>query len=90
MSTTQATQTSGPSPKPTGHSAMVIFGAGGDLTKRKLLPALYNLRRDGLLPDTFAVVGLGARDFNHQQFRELQSGEIKKHVTGDFDEATWE
>ncbi|MEO6202838.1 MAG: glucose-6-phosphate dehydrogenase, partial [Nitrospirales bacterium] len=38
---------------------IVIFGASGDLTKRKLLPALYNLLLDGLIPDNFAVLGLG-------------------------------
>ena len=36
---------------------MVIFGASGDLTKRKLIPALYNLARSGYLPEDFAVVG---------------------------------
>ncbi len=36
---------------------MVIFGASGDLTKRKLLPALYHLEQSGLLPDKFAIVG---------------------------------
>ena len=40
---------------------MVIFGASGDLTKRLLVPALYNLACDGLLSDTFAVVGVGRR-----------------------------
>src|SRR5262249_30272519 len=42
--------------------AMVIFGASGDLTKRKLLPALYSLARDRLLPRGFAVVGFARRD----------------------------
>ena len=41
--------------RPAPPGAMVIFGATGDLTKRKLLPALYNLVVDGLLPDEFAV-----------------------------------
>ena len=46
---------------------LVIFGAAGDLTKRLLMPALYNLRRAGLLPENFAVVGRplrGAADVN--------------------------
>jgi glucose-6-phosphate 1-dehydrogenase len=43
---------------PPGPCAMVIFGAGGDLTKRLLVPALYNLARTGLLPDKFALVGV--------------------------------
>ncbi len=48
--------------KPPGPCAMVIFGAGGDLTKRLLVPALYNLGRTGLLPEQFAIVGVDAVD----------------------------
>src|SRR5437870_4087734 len=40
---------------------LVIFGAAGDLAWRKLLPAIYNLNRDGVLPSNFAVVGFGLR-----------------------------
>jgi glucose-6-phosphate 1-dehydrogenase len=43
-----------------GPCAMVIFGAGGDLTHRLLIPALYNLKRSGLLPEHFAIVGASA------------------------------
>ena len=46
---------------PPGPCAMVIFGAGGDLTKRLLFPALYNLARTKLLPENFAIVGVGHR-----------------------------
>jgi glucose-6-phosphate 1-dehydrogenase len=46
--------------KPCGPAIMVIFGAGGDLTKRLLVPALYNLGHTGLLPDNFAIVGVDA------------------------------
>ena len=49
---------------------MVIFGATGDLTARKLLPALYNLARDGQLPSHFACVGFARREKSHVQFRE--------------------
>ena len=42
--------------------AMVIFGASGDLTKRKLVPALYTLARERLLPAGFAIVGMARRD----------------------------
>ena len=42
----------------TGPAAVVIFGAAGDLTRRKLVPALYNLAQHGLLPDEFAIVGV--------------------------------
>jgi glucose-6-phosphate 1-dehydrogenase len=49
--------------------AIVIFGATGDLTRRKLVPSLYGLAADGLLPDRFAVVGVGRRDESADAFR---------------------
>lgn len=56
---------------------IVIFGATGDLTGRKLAPALYNLGREGMLPANFATVGFARRDKTHEQFRE----EVKKDVS---------
>jgi len=50
--------------------AVVIFGASGDLTKRKLVPALYALAHDGLLPDRFVAVGIARREKSHQVFRD--------------------
>src|SRR6187200_46821 len=49
--------------------AMVIFGASGDLTKRKLIPALHNLRRARLLTDDFAVVGVARQSLTDDEFR---------------------
>lgn len=49
---------------------LVIFGATGDLTARKLVPALYNLAKDGQLPAQFACVGFARRPKTHDQFRE--------------------
>ena len=46
-----------PKPRPGDPCILVIFGAAGDLTKRLLLPALYNLRRARLLPEQFALIG---------------------------------
>ncbi len=48
---------------------MVIFGASGDLTKRKLIPALFNLRRGGLLPDQFAVLGVARQELTDEELR---------------------
>jgi glucose-6-phosphate 1-dehydrogenase len=50
--------------------ALVIFGATGDLTRRKLLPAVFRLWKDGLLPQGFAVVGFGREEMPDEQFRE--------------------
>ncbi|MEW6543366.1 MAG: glucose-6-phosphate dehydrogenase [Nitrospirota bacterium] len=50
---------------------IVIFGGSGDLARRRLLPALYNLLLDGLLPSNFAVLGLGRKSLTDQDFRAI-------------------
>ena len=72
-----------------GPSAMVIFGAAGDLTRRKLVPALYNLARSGLLPDEFAVVGFANRKWSHEHFREHLDRDSRVHVPGTLDPKIW-
>ncbi|MCU1322355.1 MAG: glucose-6-phosphate 1-dehydrogenase [Acidobacteriaceae bacterium] len=56
---------------------VVIFGASGDLTKRKLLPALYHLEQSGLLPKDFTVVGVARRDLSTTFAPDMQDGIIK-------------
>lgn len=56
---------------------VVIFGASGDLTKRKLLPALYHLEQAGLLPAEFAVVGVARRPLKDEFVNDMQDGIIK-------------
>src|SRR5260221_8638635 len=56
--------------KVAGPCVMVLFGASGDLTKRKLVPALYHLVKAKLLPKTFAVVGVAFDDLTREQFRD--------------------
>ena len=70
--------------------AMVIFGAGGDLTKRKLFPALYNLAKGKLLPQEFAIVGVSREQFSTDDFRQRTSQEIRQYLTGDVDPASWD
>jgi glucose-6-phosphate 1-dehydrogenase len=69
---------------------MVIFGASGDLTKRKLIPALYNLAREHLLPQEFAVVGIARRSMDHETFREKLTQDIKEFATGPIDPHLWD
>ena len=70
---------------------LVIVGASGDLTKRLLMPALYNLACDGLLPDDFAVVGMARGDMNTESFRAQQREEIARfHTRRSFDEQRWQ
>ncbi len=68
--------------KPGDPCTMVIFGAAGDLTRRKLLPALYNLATDNLLSREFAIVGLAREQMSTEQFREKFTQDIKQFATG--------
>jgi glucose-6-phosphate 1-dehydrogenase len=69
---------------------MVIFGASGDLTKRKLIPALYNLARDNLLSRQFAVVGTSRSPMTNEDFRAKLTQEIKEFATAPLDPDLWE
>ncbi|MDP9246895.1 MAG: glucose-6-phosphate dehydrogenase [Candidatus Dormibacteraeota bacterium] len=70
---------------------MVIFGATGDLSQRKLLPALYNLARNRLLPAGFMLIGAAIDDLTEEQFRKKASESIKAHSrTQPVDEETLE
>ncbi len=59
---------------------MVIFGASGDLTTRKLLPALYNLGRAGLLPNEFAILGFAKDEFAEDAYRKLVRDNIHQYA----------
>jgi glucose-6-phosphate 1-dehydrogenase len=75
--------------RPAPPCTVVIFGAAGDLTKRKLLPALYNLKVAGLLPREFAIVGVARREQTHVHFRKEQTQSIREFATTRVDEALW-
>ena len=80
----------------TGHECpgdpctIVIFGASGDLTKRKLLPALYNLKALKLLPENFAVIGVAVSDSNDELFRTQITSDIQQFATRPVDQAEWD
>jgi glucose-6-phosphate 1-dehydrogenase len=63
--------------KPENH-ILVIFGASGDLTFRKLIPAVYNLHKQNLLPEKFAVLGASRTEFSDDKFREKMKDGINK------------
>ncbi len=81
---------SGTHERPADPCVFVIFGASGDLTKRLLMPAIYNLACDGLLPQNFAIVGTAKTDLNHESFREQMSKDIRQFTTRDFDNKVWD
>jgi len=64
---------------------MVIFGAAGDLTRRKLFPALYNLAKAELLSRELAVVGLSRRPMSTEDFRKKVAEDLKEYATGEVD-----
>ncbi|HEY3209024.1 MAG TPA: glucose-6-phosphate dehydrogenase [Actinomycetota bacterium] len=64
--------------KPADPQAVVIFGASGDLTKRKLLPAFYHLFVEGLLPEGFAIVGYARSQMTDEEFRERARSSIEE------------
>src|ERR1700747_2079261 len=68
---------------------MVIFGATGDLTKRKLIPAICNLEQDNLLPEQFAIVGFAGNDYTTDSFRKMLTEEIPKYAPAPVDPKFW-
>jgi glucose-6-phosphate 1-dehydrogenase len=62
----------------TGPFLGVIFGANGDLTKRKLIPALFSLARDGLLSRDFAILGVSLKEMTDQQYREKVASDMQE------------
>jgi glucose-6-phosphate 1-dehydrogenase len=78
-------------PLPTGDSCvLIIFGASGDLTKRKLIPGLYNLACVGCMNPQFEVLGIGRTPMSSEEFRK-KTGEAaaKSKDTRDFSESGW-
>jgi glucose-6-phosphate 1-dehydrogenase len=69
---------------------LVVFGASGDLARRKLFPALYDLAYEGLLPERYAIVGTGGRHLDDAEFRERARGGVEEFSRHRLDEARWE
>jgi glucose-6-phosphate 1-dehydrogenase len=69
--------------------ALTIFGASGDLTQRKLFPALYSLALRNLLPEQFAVVGVARTPMSTDEFREQMEEAVKEHCRDEFRPDVW-
>ena len=70
---------------------LTIFGASGDLTKRKLIPALYNLALESRLPERFAVAGYARSEMSHEDFRQKMREAVSEFSrTGLKDESVWQ
>jgi len=68
---------------------LVIFGASGDLTSKKLIPALYALAVRHLLPERFAIVGAARSEESDDDFRERMKQSVREHARDPFDEEIW-
>src|SRR5689334_23468281 len=69
-SASRAGRARGPAPRPDNH-VLVVFGATGDLARRKLLPGLFHLAAAGLMPDRYQIIGVSPQDMTGKQFRDL-------------------
>src|SRR5689334_13908445 len=76
--------------KPADPHAVVIFGASGDLTKRKLLPALWHLFAEGLLPQGFSVVGYARSQMTTDEFRQRARDAVREFSKTDPAGEQWE
>jgi glucose-6-phosphate 1-dehydrogenase len=78
------------SPPKASPCVMVIFGATGDLTMRKLIPALCNLAQDNLLPKQFAIIGFAVNEETTDKFRNALAEEIPKYAPAQIDLKVWD
>jgi glucose-6-phosphate 1-dehydrogenase len=70
-------------------TVVVIFGASGDLTARKLIPAIYNLSYDNLLPADFHLVGYGRKPIPDEEFRNIAAAAVKEYSRRELDAQVW-
>ncbi|HEU5161077.1 MAG TPA: glucose-6-phosphate dehydrogenase [Streptosporangiaceae bacterium] len=76
-------------PRVAGPCVLVLFGVTGDLSRKKLLPAIYDLANRGLLPPGFSLVGFARRDWEHEDFRQVAYEAVKEHARTPFREDVW-
>ena len=72
-----------------GPWGLVIFGASGDLTKRKILPSLYRLQKNRYLSEHFFILGTGHTEMSTDDFRRKMLSAVKDTFSNDFDESIW-
>ncbi|GAA4441670.1 glucose-6-phosphate dehydrogenase [Actinokineospora soli] len=77
-------------PRIAGPCGLVIFGVTGDLSRKKLMPAIYDLANRGLLPPGFSLVGFARRDWADQDFGQVVYEAVRQHARTPFREAVWD
>ncbi|WP_031019819.1 glucose-6-phosphate dehydrogenase [Streptomyces sp. NRRL S-1314] len=77
-------------PRIAGPSGLVIFGVTGDLSRKKLMPAVYDLANRGLLPPGFSLVGFARREWANEDFAQEVHDAVKEHARTPFREEVWQ
>ena len=77
-------------PRIAGPCGVVIFGVTGDLSRKKLMPAIYDLANRGLLPPSFALVGFARRDWADEDFGQIVYEAVKQHARTPFRQEVWD
>lgn len=76
-------------PRVAGPCSLVIFGVTGDLARKKVMPAIYDLANRGLLPPGFALIGFARRDWADQDFAQIVHDSVREHARTEFREDVW-
>ena len=76
-------------PRVAGPCGLVLFGVTGDLSRKKVMPAIYDLANRGLLPPGFALIGFARRDWADQDFAQIVHDSVREHARTPFSEDTW-
>ena len=76
-------------PRIAGPSGIVIFGVTGDLSRKKVMPAIYDLANRGLLPPGFALVGFARRDWAREDFSQVVHDAVRQYARTPFSEEVW-
>ena len=76
-------------PRIAGPCGLVLFGVTGDLSRKKLMPAIYDLANRGLLPPGFSLVGFARRDWADQDFAQIVHDSVRTHARTEFREEVW-
>ena len=77
-------------PRVAGPCGLVIFGVTGDLARKKVMPAIYDLANRGLLPPGFALVGFARREWETQDFAQIVHDSVREHARTPFREEVWQ
>lgn len=76
-------------PRVAGPCSLVLFGVTGDLARKKIMPAIYDLANRGLLPPGFALVGFARREWADQDFAQIVRDSVREHARTEFREDVW-